>query len=87
MPLVSTNAFCFDLYNHDLCCAQHHAALKELVLDIAAQAVGLHSGAWSFSHERGVTSHTEAQIELGLPTSFGGKKQKTSPIIRFGHCM
>jgi len=77
MPVIKTNSFCFDSYNYDVCCDQHHAAIRSLVLDIAAQALGLHAGAWSqwqtTERRHGVS---EVHEQSGLPISFGNKKQK-----------
>ena len=77
MPVINTNAFCFDSYNYNLCCHQHRTAIRCLVLDISAQALGLHAGAWS-SRQTAERSDCVSEIDdqSCLPACFGNKKRK-----------
>ena len=71
---VTTNAFCFDSYNLDLCVQQHHDSLRELVIEIAAESVGASSTAWSSALRRqGSREHAKTSDLDRLPLSFAGR--------------
>ena len=68
-----TNAFVFDTYNHELCVRQHSIALRELVLEIAAAAIGADPRSWLRAD--GNAAAEEENME-GLPLSFTARGSK-----------
>lgn len=68
-----TNAFVFDSYNHERCVRQHSIALRELVLEIAAAAVGADPRSWL--RPDGNAAAEEETME-GLPLSFTARGSK-----------